>query len=58
MVKVFKAKDFQVRTVEIKTSSGILKRPAVKVAVLDISKSSPAIYEGRNVDDAVTTSRT
>lgn len=36
VVKVIKAADGRVRQVEIQTSSGVLKRPVAKVAVLDV----------------------
>lgn len=50
ITKVFEGKDGQVRSAEIKTSSSILRRPACKIAVLDVTgKSSEAIYGGLDV---------
>lgn len=42
-----------VRTVELRTSSETLKRPASKVAPLnvDVSKTSLAIYRGRHIKE-------
>ncbi|XP_062698947.1 uncharacterized protein LOC134284246 [Aedes albopictus] len=42
VVKVYQGHDTQVRKVDVQTSSGILQRPAVKVALLDIQgKANP-----------------
>lgn len=40
VIEVTKAKDGQVRKAKIKTKNGIMERPAVKLAVLDVSNRS------------------
>lgn len=42
IVKVYTASDGQVRKVDVQTVSGVFQRPAIKVALLDIQKSSKA----------------
>jgi len=42
--EVFPGKDGQVRVVEVQTAKGILKRPVVKVAVLDVKRGTPAAH--------------
>lgn len=50
VTQVFKGKDGQIRTAEIKGASGILRRPVSKLAVLDVQRSeSGAIHGGRSV---------
>lgn len=38
IVEVFKSKDRQVCKAKVLTTSGILERPAVKLAILDVAK--------------------
>lgn len=42
VVKVYQGMDDQVRKVDVKTSSGVLQRPAIKVALLDVQENSKA----------------
>lgn len=42
VVKSYAGKDGQVRKVDVQTSSGIMQRPAIKVALLDIMESGKA----------------
>ncbi len=50
IIKVYEGKDGQVRMADIKTASTTLRRPASKIAVLDVDgKSSEVIYGGRDV---------
>ncbi|XP_017476429.1 PREDICTED: uncharacterized protein LOC108366518 [Rhagoletis zephyria] len=56
VVDITLAKDGQVRRAKVKTIHGILDRPAVKLAVLDIAKKEAssdesAAYRGKNVAD-------
>lgn len=54
IVKVFHGSDEQIRAVEVKTNAGILRRPASKIALLDLDgKSSGSIYGGRDVTNPI-----
>lgn len=41
VIKVYKGQDGQVRVADVKTTNGVLRRPATKLAILDVlGKSS------------------
>ncbi|XP_058827197.1 uncharacterized protein LOC131687160 [Topomyia yanbarensis] len=46
ITKIYPAKDGQVRKVDVQTSSGVLQRPTIKVALLDIIESKTIQDEG------------
>lgn len=58
ITEIFKANDGQVRFANVKTATGLFKRPAVKIAVLDVkreSQSTPTEKVSKNTDLQVAT---
>ncbi|XP_017469384.1 PREDICTED: uncharacterized protein LOC108361294 [Rhagoletis zephyria] len=59
VLEVYPAPDGQVRSALVKTSSGNLRRPASKLAVLDVygepqTADAPSVHGGRNVVESTT----
>lgn len=56
IINVFPGKDGQVRAVDVKTSKGMYRRPAVKIAVLDVKRDEATVLQlpligGKNVEE-------
>ena len=49
VIKVFPGSDGVIRRADVQTSSGILRRPVSKLAVLDLDGESLPIHGGGNV---------